>query len=169
MVRLDERLHIYSHFGSDDPEIILDTIRFLVSARGCRYILLDHITMVVSGLGGKNATTALDYLVTRLEMMVKELNFALIFVSHVNDDGFTRGSRMISKIADIRIDLFRDIIHPDPVIRRIMRMVIPKNRFCGRTGPAGELLLDPVTNILREEMDYGLQANDNSRVETMAG
>ena len=158
VVRLDERLHIYSHFGSDDPEIILDTIRFLVSARGCRYILLDHITMVVSGLGGKDATTALDYLVTRLEMMVKELNFALIFVSHVNDDGFTRGSRMISKIADIRIDLFRDIIHPDPVIRRIMRMVIPKNRFCGRTGPAGELLLDPTTNILREEMDYGLQS-----------
>src|SRR5258708_34075299 len=40
VVRVDERLHIYSHFGSDDPEIILDTIRFLVSARGCRYILL---------------------------------------------------------------------------------------------------------------------------------
>jgi len=40
-------------------------------------------------------------------MMVKELDFALIVVSHVNDDGLTRGSRNISKIADIRLDLYR--------------------------------------------------------------
>lgn len=168
VVKQDERLHIYSHFGSDDPEVILDTIRFLVSARGCRYILLDHITMVVAGLGGENERTTLDYLSTRLEMMVKELDFALIIVSHVNDNGLTRGSRNISKIADIRVDLFREITHPDPVIRRITRMVVSKNRFCGRTGPAGELLFDPTTYTLAEDMGYGLQATDNSRVETVA-
>ncbi len=169
VVRVDERLHIYSHFGSDDPEVILDTIRFLVSARGCRYILLDHITMVVSGLGGKDERTTLDYLSTRLEMMVKELNFALIIVSHVNDDGLTRGSRNISKIADIRIDLYRDITHSDPILRRITRMVVSKNRFCGRTGPAGELLFNPVTYTLTEDMGYdATPANDNSRVKTLA-
>jgi len=168
VVRLDERLHIYSHFGSDDPEIILDTIRFLVSERGCRYILLDHITMVVSGLGGKDERTSLDYLSTRLEMMVKELDFALIIVSHVNDDGFTRGSRNISKIADVRIDLFREITHPDPIVRRVTRMVVSKNRFCGRTGPAGELLFDPATYTLTEDLGYGIQSQDNLRTEAMA-
>jgi len=150
VVRVDERLHIYSHFGSDDPEVILDTIRFLVSARGCRYILLDHITMVVSGLGGKDERTSLDYLSTRLEMMVKELDFALIVVSHVNDDGLTRGSRNISKIADIRVDLYRDVTSADPVVRRTTRLVVSKNRFCGRTGPAGELLFDPAAYTLSE-------------------
>jgi len=168
VVRVDERLHIYSHFGSDDPEIILDTIRFLVSARGCRYILLDHITMVVAGIGGKDERTTLDYLSTRLEMMVKELDFALIIVSHVNDDGLTRGSRNISKIADIRIDLYREITHPDPVIRRITRMVVSKNRFCGRTGPAGELLFDPATYTLTEDLGYGIQTQNNLRTEAMA-
>jgi twinkle protein len=162
VVRVDERLHIYSHFGSDDPEVILDTIRFLVSARGCRYILLDHITMVVSGLGGKDERISLDYLSTRLEMMVKELDFALIVVSHVNDDGLTRGSRNISKIADIRLDLYRDITASDPITRRITRMVVSKNRFCGRTGPAGELLFDPATYTLNEDMGYGTPTNDNS-------
>jgi twinkle protein len=156
VVRVDERLHIYSHFGSDDPEVILDTIRFLVSARGCRYILLDHITMVVSGLGGKDERTSLDYLSTRLEMMVKELDFALVIVSHVNDDGLTRGSRNISKIADIRLDLYRDVTAVDPIVRRITRLVVSKNRFCGRTGPAGELLFDPVTYTLTEDMGYGI-------------
>jgi twinkle protein len=158
VVRVDERLHIYSHFGSDDPEVILDTIRFLVSARGCRYILLDHLTMVVSGARGSDERTSLDYLSTRLEMMVKELDFALIVVSHVNDDGLTRGSRNISKIADIRIDLSRDVESPDPVVRRTTHLMISKNRFCGRTGPAGELLFDPVTYTLSEFLEPD---NDN--------
>lgn len=170
VVRSDDRLHLYSHFGSDDPEVILDTIRFLVSARGCKYILLDHITMVVSGLGGKDERTALDFLSTRLEMMVKELDFSLILVSHVNDDGLTRGSRNISKIADIRIDLKRDVTSSDPVVRRSTHLTVSKNRFCGRTGPAGVLLFDPMTYTLEEDMGYGdpSAANDNSRIEEMA-
>lgn len=169
VVGQDDRLHVYSHFGSDDPEHILDTIRFLVSARGCRYILLDHITMVVSGLGGENERRALDYLSTRLEMMVKELDFALILVSHVNDDGLTRGSRNISKICDIRINLHRDILSSDPVVRRTTNVTVGKNRFCGRTGPAGQLLFDPSTYTLKEDTGYDIQAaNDNGRIEEMA-
>lgn len=165
----DDRLHIYSHFGSDDPEHILDTIRFLVSARSCRYILLDHITMVVSGLGGENERRALDYLSTRLEMMVKELDFALILVSHVNDDGLTRGSRNISKICDIRINLHRDILNNDPIIRRTTNVIVGKNRFCGRTGPAGQLLFDPATYSLKEDMGYDISAaNENVKIEEMA-
>ena len=173
VVGSDDRLHVYSHFGSDDPDVILDTIRFLVVGRACRYILLDHITMVVSGLGGKEATTALDYLSTRLEMMVKELDFALILVSHVNDDGLTRGSRNISKVADIRIDLSRDIKAIDPVVRRCTHLMISKNRFCGRTGPAGILLFDPITYTLSEDMgdSHGNQkdysSTDSSRLEAM--
>jgi twinkle protein len=134
----DERLYLYSHFGSDDPDSLLDTIRFMASVRSCSVIILDHITMCVSGLAGEDERKALDYLSTRLEMMVKELNFALILVSHVNDDGRTRGSRYISKVADIRIDATRDLVHPDPVVRNTVKLVVSKNRFSGRTGPAGE-------------------------------
>lgn len=164
----DDRLHLYSHFGSDDPETILDTIRYLVTARSCRYILLDHITMVVSGLGGENERRALDYLSTRLEMMVKELDFALIVVSHVNDDGLTRGSRNISKIADIRIDLSREVKSADPVIRRTTNLVISKNRFCGRTGPAGQLIFDPSTYTLSEFIGEFHNDNANGGVEKVA-
>lgn len=154
VVQEDDRLHLYSHFGSDDPDHILDTIRFLVSARSCRYILLDHITMVVSGLAGENERRALDRLSTSLEMMVKELDFALLLVSHVNDDGLTRGSRNISKIADIRVDLHRDVISPDDRTRRTTYLTVSKNRFCGRTGPAGKLLFDPYTYTLDEDFGY---------------
>jgi twinkle protein len=155
VVGQDDRLHLYSHFGSDDPDVILDTIRFCVASRACRYVILDHISMVVSGLASKAATDALDYLSTRLEMMVKELDFALILVSHVNDEGLTRGSRNISKIADIRINLHRDVLSDDRSVRLTTDVVVGKNRYCGRTGYAGSLLFDPVTYTLSEV------ANDN--------
>lgn len=149
-VETDERLYVYSHFGSDDPNSLLDTIRFLVSARSCRYVLLDHISMAVSGLAGEDERKALDYLSTRLEMMVKELDFALIFVSHVNDEGRTRGSRYISKIADIRIDATRDLLSSDSTTRNTTSLSVSKNRFSGKTGPACKLLFDPSTYTFKE-------------------
>ena len=176
----DDRLHVYSHFGSDDPEVITDTIRFLVSARGCRYVLFDHISMAVSGLAGEDERKALDYLSTRLEMMVKELDFSLIFVSHVNDYGQTRGSRYISKIADIRIDATRDLENEDPAVRNLTTLMLSKNRFSGKTGPAGILEFDPKTYILSEKgagdvfkpdaeprRTSRVAANDNSRIEKL--
>lgn len=162
VVRDDDRLHLYSHFGSNDPEDLLDTIRFLVSARGCKYVLLDHITMVVSGLSGEDERRALDYISTRLEMLVKELDFSLIFVSHVNDNGQTRGSRNIAKIADIRIDAHRDIITPDDRLRRTISLMISKNRFSGNTGDAGKILFDPFTYTLAEDLGYEQESNPTS-------
>lgn len=176
VVRKDDRLYLYSHFGSDDPESLIDTIRFLVSSCSCGYVLLDHITMAVSGLAGDDERKALDYLSTRLEMMVKELDFALIIVSHVNDIGQTRGSRYISKIADIRIDAIRDLTHEDPVARNTTYLTVSKNRFSGQTGPAGSIVFDPITYTYREELDYGkeqttplwVSASDNSGDQGLA-
>lgn len=164
VVGRDDRLHVYSHFGSDDPEVILDTIRFLVTARGCVRILFDHISMAVSGLAGEDERRALDFLSTRLEMMVKELDFSLIFVSHVNDFGQTRGSRYISKIADMRIDLKRDLTNADPAVRNITELTVSKNRFSGKTGPAGKLRFDPHTYMLEEVFEFDA-ANDNRPFE----
>lgn len=162
LVGMDERLHIYSHFGSDDPRVLEDEIRFLVSARGCRYILFDHITMAVTGLlGESDERRALDYLSTRLEMMVKELDFSLIFVSHVNDYGQTRGSRYLGKIADIRIDATRDLTNPDPNLRNTVSLVVPKNRPIGKTGPAGNYIFDQYTRRYTEDYVYATQKHES--------
>lgn len=154
VVKVDDRLLVYAHYGSDDPEVLLDLIRFLVSARGCRYILLDHLSMVVSGLSSEaDERRALDYLTTRLEMMVVELDFGLIMVSHVNDEGKTRGSRNASKVANIRIDIARDLLHPDPDQCNTTHITVSKNRFGMKTGPAGKLLFNPETYTYTELPD----------------
>jgi twinkle protein len=145
VVKRDDRLFVYSHFGSDDPDAILDSIRFLVAVRDCRFIILDHISMVVSGLRNADATKALDYLSTRLQMMLMELNFCLILVSHVNDDLLTRGSRNISKIANTWIHLTRNLKTADPLDVRTMNVSLFKNRGAWKTGPICDLIFDPVT------------------------
>jgi len=144
-VRRDNRVHIYSHFGSDDPDVILDAIRFMASACECKYIFLDHITMLVSGLDDGDERRTLDYISTKLAHMVEEQDFCLFMISHVNDDGKTRGSRNISKIADLSIHLDRDLTVSDPVERNTTKLMIRKNRFASQTGPAGQLYFDPTT------------------------
>lgn len=148
VVGKDDRLHLYSSLGSDDPDVLLDTIRFLATSCQCGYILLDHITMVVSGRGaGSDERKELDYVSTHLEMMAQELNFALIIVSHVNDEGKTRGSRNIGKTASVRIDARRDIEEGSNLIK----LTISKNRQGAHTGPAGELEFDYSTYCLKEK------------------
>jgi twinkle protein len=143
VLKKDDRLYLYSHFGSDDPDVLLDTIRFLVTGCQCRYVLFDHLSMLISGNRGEtDERRIIDYVTTRLEMMVKELDFALIMVSHVNDNGQTRGSRYPTKVADIAIGAFRDLQAPDPVERSTVYLRVLFNRFSSTTGPAGKLIFD---------------------------
>lgn len=151
-VKRDERLHIYTHFGSDDPDVILNTIRFMAGACGCKYIFLDHITMVVTGLEDSDERKTLDYITTKLGMMVRELDFCLFLVSHVNDAGQTRGSRLIPKVADLIISLDRDILSEDAEIRNTTKLVVEGNRFASTTGPSGSLRFDPGTFMITEAM-----------------
>ena len=151
LVKKDDRLHIYSHFGSDDPSVILDTIRFMVSSCDCEYIFFDHITMAVSGLQEQDERKALDFISTRLAMMVEELDFCLILVSHVNDEGKTRGSRNISKIADLWVHLDRDQQSESEEIRNTTFLRINKNRFASYTGFGGALKFDRSTFKITEK------------------
>lgn len=146
----DDRLHIYSHFGSDDPDVLLETIRFLVAVCGCKYVFLDHITMVVTGLGDDDERKLLDYLSTKLATMCHDLDFTLFCISHVNDDGKTRGSRNISKVANLRIDLSRNLVAELEEDRNKTFVTVSKNRYAGKTGPAGVLAFDVDEFMLKE-------------------
>jgi twinkle protein len=153
VLRRDERVHIYTHFGSDDPDVILNTIRFMAGPCSCKYIFLDHITMVVTGLLGEDERKALDYISTRLAMMVKELDFCLFLVSHVNDEGQTRGSRNIGKVSHLTLSLDRNLLSDIPSERNTTRISIEKNRFASKTGPSSRLLFDESTFMVEEQLE----------------
>ena len=150
LAKRDDRIHYYNHFGSDDPDSILDTIRFLVAACSCEYIFLDNVTIIVTGRTTEDERRDLDYLSTRLEMMVKELKFSLVMISHENDFEQTRGSRNISKACDVWINLKRDTKNESDFVRNIIDVTMFKGRGCRGTGPAGRLVLNPETHTLSE-------------------
>lgn len=161
LTKTDGRLHFYTHFGSDDPDTILDIIRYLVAVCHCKFVFLDHITLLVTGQEESDERKKLDYVSTRLAEMTRELNFTLFLVSHVNDNGQTRGSRNIAKVADLLLHLDRNIEATDELERNTTRLTCRGNRFAGATGPAGSLFFDRSTykvdeiKIVKEE-DYSL-------------
>lgn len=163
VVKRDNRLHLYTHARSDDPEVVLDRMRFYASSCNCRYILFDHPGMAVFGLGGDNERVLLDTLATKSALLVKELGFALIVVSHVNDFGQTRGSRYLGKVCDLRIDLTRDTANPDPEIRNMVNITIPYARYSSNSGPVGSYLFDQWTQRYTE-----VAANDNTPFDPLA-
>jgi twinkle protein len=167
LVKRDDRLHLYSHFGSDDPDSILSAVRFLASNCNCKYVFLDHITMVVTGFDTDDERKKLDYITTRLAMMVRELDFTLFMVSHVNDDGKTRGSRNIQLVSDLHIELARNPTADLATDRHKTFLNIRKNRFASMTGPAGVLTFDPDTFIVAEVKDLGLPPLEETHAHNM--
>jgi len=151
----DNRVHFYKNFNSDDINGVLNNIRFLVSSCDCKLIFLDHISRLVSGTMEPDERKALDYISTKLSQQAEELDYGLLMVSHVNDDGQTRGSRNISKEAYAVVNLSRDITNPDETVKNTTYLTLEKNRFGSLTGPAGELYFDISTFMLSEDFPPG--------------
>lgn len=145
------RVYMYSSFGSNDPETILDRIRYLVTACNCKFIFLDHMTRLVSSNLEDDLRRTLDYLATTFAIMCKELDFTLFLVCHVNDEGQPRDSRMIAKECNLHVYFSRDKESGDASVRNTVSVLVRDNRFSGSTGPAGELNFDPKTFKLTEK------------------
>lgn len=144
------RVHIYSSFDQEDEQQLLDNIRFLVSAAGCKFIFLDHISWLATGKEDDDERKKLDRLSQKLKLLAKELRFCMIMISHVNDNGQTRGSRNIAKVANTILSLSRDKISSDPVVRNTIEFMLEGVRLGGQTGPAGKALFNRDTGKLED-------------------
>ncbi len=159
LVKREDRVYFYKHYGSDDPAMFTSTIRYMATGCDCKIITLDHISKIVSGWDTDDERKTIDMLCTQLDNICKETGVALIMVSHVNDQGLTRGSRNISQTAHTHVHLSRDIEETDPILRNTTALIVRKNRDGALTGPAGQLLFNPVTFMITET-----QASTNEEV-----
>ena len=144
----DNRAVFYDHFGSNKIEEVLNKIRHM-SALGCKYIFLDHLSIVVSDQDG-DERKQLDEISTKLKTMTMELNIAVFAVIHTNRNGTARGSAGPEQVANIHLSLERIKKDPNEWRRNILKITVEKNRFCGRTGPCLWLYYNPTTGRLKE-------------------
>jgi len=88
-----DRLYLYNHFGSLDSDSLLNKLRYLAVGAGCDIIILDHISIVVSGLEdmGDNERRVIDVLMTKLRSLVEETGVGMMLVSHLKRPGGDKG------------------------------------------------------------------------------
>jgi len=143
-----ERVVIYDHFGSNEIDGIIAKVKHM-AAIGCKYIVLDHLSIVVSDQNG-DERKQLDEISTKLKTFCMEANVCLIAVIHQNRQGQIRGTAGVEQLANIILRLERDLTSSDAWRRNITKVSVDKNRFCGRTGPACYLFFDDITGRLVE-------------------
>jgi len=78
-----DRLYLFDHFGSSNLDNIVNRVRYMAKGLGCGYVVLDHISIIVSGGDVGDERKALDAIMTRLRMLVQETGISLLCVSHL--------------------------------------------------------------------------------------
>jgi len=146
-----EKLVLLDHQGSVGDESLIDKIEYM-ALMGCKYLILDHITIAVSeGAEGYSGNEAIDKVMSDLLKITKKHNIWLGVISHlrkVQGGGATfeqgklpsmddiKGSGSIKQISFDIIGFARDMANTDEQIRNTINFVVLKSRFTGKTGPA---------------------------------
>lgn len=167
------RLMLYDHFGSSEVDNIIDKIKFMAS-NGCGWIVLDHVSMVVSGTETSDERKMIDVLMTKLRTVVSRFDIGMIVVSHLKrPDGIAhenggmvslaqlRGSASIAQLSDICLGLERDQQAEDEAERHRTKVRVLKNRYAGETGITCELTYNPTTGRLSEFINRNTPTQTN--------
>ena len=109
----EDKPPLYDAFGSNEISEIANRIRYYASALSVDFVVLDHISLLVSAAEG-DERRLLDQACTVFRTLVQDLNIGLIMVSHLSrpsgDRGHeagaavrlsqTRGSHAIAQLSD---------------------------------------------------------------------
>jgi len=170
------RFFAFDHFGSISNDEILDRVRYMAKALDCKWVFLDHLSILVSGneeFGDERKS--IDVLMTKLRSLVEETGIALLLVSHLrrpsgdrgHEDGkevslsHLRGSASIAHLSDSVIALERNQQADDDTEANTTTIRILKNRYTGETGVACHLFYDKETGRM-SQIDNPFMENDDA-------
>jgi twinkle protein len=144
-------------------------------AHGVKWIVLDHLSILLSGNDTGDERKLIDVTMTKLRSFVEETRVGMLLISHLrrpqgdkgHEDGGKvslgqlRGSHAIVQLSDIVIALERNLSAGDDE----SNLVVLKNRFNGRTGPAGVLCYNTETGRQTEILAATFNSLDSSEEE----
>ena len=78
-----DKVFIHAHFGTNDIEDIFSKLRYLIVGCDCRWVVVDHLHMLVSATTEGDERRAIDSIMTRLRSLVEETGAGIILVSHL--------------------------------------------------------------------------------------
>ena len=162
-----DKVFIHAHFGTNDIEDIFSKLRYLIVGCDCRWVVVDHLHMLVSATTEGDERRAIDSIMTRLRSLVEETGAGIILVSHLrrvqgdkgHENGVNvslshlRGSNAIAQLSDCVIALERNQQADDELESRTTRLRVLKSRYTGDVGLATALVYDKDTGRLSEYED----------------
>ena len=169
----DERLILLDHQGSVGDNSLIDKIEYM-ALMGCKYLVLDHITIAVSeGSEGLSGNEAVDKIMSDLLKVVKRHNVWLGLISHLRkastqgksfeegklasiDD--IKGSGSIKQISFDIIAFARNLVAEEEGERNTIHFRVLKSRFTGLTGDAGTAVYDVRTTRLKQGGGFDVEA-----------
>jgi len=146
------RFYLYDHFGSLESDNLLSKLKFLANGCGCDFLVLDHISIAVSGREDGDERRIIDNLMTNLRSLVEQTGVGVLAICHLrkpqgsassHEEGGRvslddlRGSGSIKQLSDTVIAIERDQQdkeHSDYCLLRVL-----KCRLTGETGEADTL------------------------------
>ena len=170
------RVWIHSHFGTNDIDDIFSKLRFMIIGCDCKWVVVDHLHMLVSAVSEGDERRAIDNIMTRLRSIVEETGAGIILVSHLrrvdgnkgHENGIEvslshlRGSNSIAQLSDCVIALERNQQSDDPDEARTTRMRVLKSRYTGDVGMACRVIYDGETGRLHELSDADITVDDSA-------
>lgn len=149
-----ENIHQF-HIGVDqEPEILLERIRYYATVCDCKYIFFEPIQDLAHqrNLASETAEQLLSRISVQLSRIASETGVGIVTIAHQNDNGEIRDCRLIGKQAAVRVDLSRDLMNTDDNIRNTTTLNVVKNRPVGTTGFAGQLFFNADSFTLTEKV-----------------
>ena len=163
-----DRFWVHAHFGATDLDEIFSKIRFMIVGCGCKWIVVDHLHMLVSSATEGDERRTIDSIMTKLRSIVEETGAGMILVSHLrrvegnrgHENGVSvglnhlRGSQSIAQLSDCVIAIERNQQSEDTVESNTTHLRILKSRYTGDVGMATHLIYNRETGRLSEiDMD----------------
>lgn len=154
-------LFLYDHFGSLSSNNLVSKLRYLALGCGCDFLVLDHLSIVVSGMDlSDDERRTIDALMTNSRSLVEQSGVGLILINHLkvpqkgkpHEEGGRvtlndlRGSGSIKQLSDNLIALERN--QQSEKTADISKIRILKNRLFGVTGLADEIQYSKETGRL---------------------
>ena len=167
------KFYTYDHFGSMDSDNLLTKIKYLIKGFDCKWIFLDHLSIVVSGIAGDDERRLIDNTMTKLRSLVEETGCGMVLVSHLKrvDTGHEeggrvslhhlRGSQAIAQLSDMVIGLERN--QQAETTSNETRVRVLKNRFSGQTGHCTTLSYNHDTGRYKEDTNVFEATDDNNQ------
>ena len=161
------RFHYYDHFGSVEDNNLLNKIRYFAKGLDCKWIFLDHLSIVVSEFADEgNERERIDSLMTKLKNLTQELNIWIGVIVHLRktangrsfEEGAVptlddlRGSGSLKQLSNSVYALSRNQQAEKDEERNTSRLTVLKCRFTGRTGSSDYLQFNDNTGRM-----YGVE------------